>query len=292
MRPKIGVFFLILIFATSASATDIRGESVTIDLQDNSVTVESDMESISGSEVSYITSVPVEDVEGTLNEEPISCTAEDFQIGSEIRCNTPVKEDILLRLEFEASNLVEERNGFRLFEYTHSVYRPTGEYNLTVILPADSSVAENSNRSEESILPDPASIEKEDGRTQIRWNQKPKIGDVLSFRAVYQSEEVTEEEGKFPVLPVVAVLVLALAIAYIVTRGEQAEVIDLEDDEQEVIDIIQDNDGEMLQKDVVSESEYSKAKISGVVSSLVDKDVVSKEKDGRSNKLVLKKLRD
>jgi len=291
MRPKIGVFFLILIFVTSASATDIRGESVTIDLQDNSVTVESDMESISGSEVSYITSVPVEDVEGTLNGEPISCTAEDFQIGSDIQCNAPVKEDILLRLEFEASNLVEERNGFRLFEYTHSVYRPTGEYNLTVILPADSNVAENSNRSEESILPDPASIEEEDGRTQIRWSQKPTIGDVLSFRAVYQSEEVTEE-GKFPVLPVVAVLVLALAIAYIVTRGEQAEVIDLEDDEQKVIDIIRDNDGEMLQKDVVSESEYSKAKISGVVSSLVDKDVVSKEKEGRSNKLVLKKLKD
>lgn len=287
MRLKIVAVALLLAFVSTAAATDIRSESVTIDLEDNSVVLESDMQSISGSEFSYVTSVPVENVAGTLNGEPIECTEEDFQIGSEIQCNAPVKEDILLRINFTASNLVEERNGFRLFEYTHSVYRPTETYNLTVILPQDSGVAESTNRSEEAVIPKAASIEEVDGRTEVRWSQKPRVGDVLSFRAVYETENEEDNPG-LPVLPVVAAVFLALVIAYVLTRGEEEETVDLDDDEQEVVDIIQENDGEMLQKDVVSESEYSKAKISGVVSSLVDKDVVSKEKEGRSNKLVLK----
>ena len=287
MRLKIIAVTFLLAFVSSAAATDIRSESVTIDLEDNSVVLESDMQSISGSEFSYVTSVPVENVEGTLNGEPIECNEEDFQIGSEIQCNAPVKEDILLRLDFTASNLVEERNGFRLFEYTHSVYRPTEIYNLTVILPEDSGVAESTNRSEEAVIPGAASIGEVDGRTEINWSQNPRVGDVLSFRAVYETETQEENTG-LPLLPVIAAVLLALVIAYILTRGEQKEVIELDDDEQEVVDIIEENDGEMLQKDVVSESEYSKAKISGVVSSLVDKDVVSKEKEGRSNKLVLK----
>jgi uncharacterized membrane protein len=64
---------------------------------------------------------------------------------------------------------------------------------------------------------------------------------------------------------------------------------DLDADEEMVIDMLEDSGGDMLQKDIVAETDYSKAKISGLVSELEEKDIVNKEKDGRSNRVTLKK---
>jgi uncharacterized membrane protein len=223
-----------------------------------------------------------------MNGETIECNASEFQIGSEIQCEAPEKNNVSLKLDFTASNLVEQRNGYSLFQYSHSVYRPTDNYQLTVLLPEDSAIADNSNRSEETVIPESAEIDSSGDRTSITWDLQPQLGQVLSFRAIYE-EDTSQSKSNFSYLLAGLLIIGSLAVAYILTREPKGESIDLEDDEQKVVDILLENNGEMLQKDVVSESEYSKAKISGVVSSLVDKEVVSKEKEGRSNKLVLEK---
>ena len=53
--------------------------------------------------------------------------------------------------------------------------------------------------------------------------------------------------------------------------------------------MLKNSEGEMLQKDIVEQTDYSKAKISGVVKTLVEQEIVTKEKEGRSNKVSLKK---
>lgn len=291
MRWKIGIVLLVVLLASSVSATSIESEDVTIDLSDNSVTIKSQIETITTSKYSYVTSVPVNEVQGTMNGEPIECTASEFQIGADIQCDAPLKENVTVTLEFTATNLVEQRNGYSLFQYSHSVYRPTDNYMLTVLLPENSEIADNSNRSEETVIPEGAEVDRSGPRTSINWDLEPRLGQVLSFRTIYEEETGEEQSSGLPYTIIALILIASLVAAYILSQGEEVEEIDLEDDEQEVVDILKENDGEMLQKDVVSESEYSKAKISGVVSSLVDKEVVSKEKEGRSNKLVLKKLK-
>ncbi|MFQ3308318.1 MAG: putative membrane protein [Candidatus Nanohaloarchaea archaeon] len=288
MHWKIGIVLLIALMASSGAATSIQSEDITIDLADNSVSIESEIETITSSKFSYVTTVPVTNVEGEMNGETIECNASEFQIGSEIQCEAPEKNNVSLKLDFTASNLVEKRNGYSLFQYSHSVYRPTDNYQLTVLLPEDSAIADNSNRSEETVIPESAEIDSSGDRTSITWDLQPQLGQVLSFRAIYE-EDTSQSKSNFSYLLAGLLIIGSLAVAYILTREPKGESIDLEDDEQKVVDILLENNGEMLQKDVVSESEYSKAKISGVVSSLVDKEVVSKEKEGRSNKLVLEK---
>ncbi|MEF8847451.1 MAG: MarR family transcriptional regulator, partial [Candidatus Paceibacterota bacterium] len=63
---------------------------------------------------------------------------------------------------------------------------------------------------------------------------------------------------------------------------------EVDSDQEMVINMLKENEGRMLQKDIVDKSDYSKAKISGVVKELEEKDIISKEKEGRSNKVVLK----
>lgn len=289
MRRKIALAFLVLLMISTAGATSIDNEEVTIDLNNNHVAVDAEITSITTSTFSYVTSVPVNDVEGRLNGEPIECNVSEFQIGSDIQCEAPEKENVSLDLEFTATNLVESRNGYNIFQYSHSVYRPTDRYEMTVILPENADIVENTNRTEETIIPGTGEIGETDGRTSVTWEKQPRLGEILSFQTIYQVD--SSENGLSPVYVLLAILA-SLGVAYIIVRmSDEEETIDLESDEEEVVDIIRDNGGEMLQKDVVSESEYSKAKISGVVSSLVDKEVVTKEKEGRSNKLVLKKMK-
>ena len=83
---------------------------------------------------------------------------------------------------------------------------------------------------------------------------------------------------------------LSLLIAGVLVLLRSREDIDsvyedLSEDEAEVLDMVRDNDNSMLQKDVVDESEYSKAKISSVISGLEEKGIVKKSKEGRSNKI-------
>lgn len=289
MRRKIALAFLVLLMISTAGATSIDSEEVTIDLKNNNVEIDAEITSITTSTFSYVTSVPVNDVQGRLNGEPIECNVSEFQIGSDIQCEAPEKENVSLDLEFTATNLVESRNGYSIFQYSHSVYRPTDRYEMTVILPENADLVENSNRTEETVIPDTGEVGQTDGRTSITWEKQPRLGEILSFQTIYQIDSA--DNNSSPLLVLLAVLA-SLGIAYMIVRlsGEE-ETVDLDTDEEEVVDIIRDNGGEMLQKDVVSESEYSKAKISGVVSSLVDKEVVTKEKEGRSNKLVLKKMK-
>lgn len=289
MRRKIALAFLVLLMISTAGATSIDHEEVIIDLSNNNVEVNAEITSITTSTFSYVTSVPVRDVEGSLNGEPIDCNVSEFQIGSDIQCEAPEKENVSLELDFTATNLVESRNGYNIFQYSHSVYRPTDRYEMTVILPENSDIVDNSNRTEETVIPETGHIGETDGRTSVTWDRQPQLGEILSFQTIYQVEN--EDNSTSPILMLLALLAI-LGVAYLIVRiSSTGEIVDLESDEEEVVDIIRNNGGEMLQKDVVSESEYSKAKISGVVSSLVDKEVVTKEKEGRSNKLVLKKMK-
>jgi uncharacterized membrane protein len=91
----------------------------------------------------------------------------------------------------------------------------------------------------------------------------------------------------------VAAAVLVLVLIYFIYRRKNVVnstsiLEELGEDERLVVEMLRDAEGEMLQKDIVADSEYSKAKISGVVSTLVDEEIVTKEKEGRSNKVSLR----
>ena len=217
---------LVLLFASSVSATSIQTENVTVDLDTKQVEVDTQVKELTSTAFTYITSYPVENVKATINGQATECETSPLQVGTEITCQTNLRTDFTVNIEFEEDGLTSVRNNAEIFSYTQSIYRPTDNYRLKVLLPS-------------------------------------------------------------------GILVL-LGVSYLVwirkTRDDISETYeDLSQDEIEVIEILLENDGQLLQKDVVNESSYSKAKISGLVSSLVDKEIITKQKEGRSNELKISK---
>lgn len=281
--------FLLVLIAGNAAATSIASENVTVDLSNSSVQVDMFVEDLTSSRFNYISSYEIERAEVKINGEPVSCTTNPLQIGTEISCETDERLNFTAQINMDASNLVREEQNFNTFRFTHSILRPTEKFNLKVILPEGTGLVDDSNVSTPVILPTDGEVSSNGRRIFVEWQREPSLSETMNFQVIYE-EFSTSTVDYLKIFSLVVIGVLLISGVYLYLSRSSSESIEkvfeeLEPDEEEVLQMIIENDGEMLQKDVVSDSNYSKAKISGIVKELVEKEIVVKEKEGRSNKL-------
>lgn len=281
----------IVLFSFSISATTIESENVRIDLNTNDVEAEIQVEELTSNTFSYASSHDISQVNGSIDGEPIECSITDSAIGSEIRCPTEQRTNFTVDLEFDIEGTLDQRKGVKVFSYSHPVYRPTEEYNLRVLLPDGNAIVPQSNATQQVISPLGHETGSDGRQIYVEWSSEPQLGETISFYILF--ENVQDQTGldidRNTVLALLSgLLVIAVFVAFMIRwkREDLSENIeDLSDDQKDIIEKLEENDGEYLQKDLVDEMDYSKAKISGEVSELVDKGILKKTKEGRSNKL-------
>lgn len=292
MRKFILAVFFVLFVSTAASTT-IQHENVTVDLRESSVSADIQVEDLTSSSFSYITSYPVGDVDVEIAGSEVPCEVQSLQVGSDISCETSLRKNFTVSMDFKGEGFVTENPGFSTFNYQHSVYRPTDHYQLMVILPEGTGVLRESNSSSTVVSPQDHDKGTLSGRTFfVKWDANPQLGETLTFEASY--ETLSEQQDYSGILLGAIGTLIAISLCYLGWRMYIQEPIEsvygeIDEDEKDVLELIQQNDGQMLQKDIVKESDYSKAKISGVVKGLVEKGVLKKEKEGRSNRLKIPK---
>lgn len=283
---------LVLFLVSSAAATSIESENVTVDLENKQVEVDTYVKELTSSAFTYITSYPVENVEAKVNGKPLECETSYLQVGTEITCDTNLRTDFNVHMEFKEEGLTSVRNNAEIFSYTQSIYRPTDKYNLRVLLPSGAGLIDQNNASTPVVSPSNYEVGSNGQQIFVEWNTTPQIGETLRFSLMYEAFSSTNNYLKIAG-SIVGILGIG-SIGYLIWRRKTRDNIneiyeDLSDDEIDIIELLVENEGKMLQKDVVNSSQYSKAKISGLVSSLVDKEVITKQKEGRSNKLTISK---
>lgn len=288
MRKYLPLLALALMIST-ASATTISQENVVIDLEDNSVEAEINVELLTSSAFTYTSTEKVEGLNASLDGETIDCTVSDLALGSEIECPVEARENFTVNLEYTSGDLVSRRDGVNVFRYRHPVYRPTEGYRLEVVLPMGTALLEQGNTSQQVISPQGYETSSNGRRISVEWDVKPRLGEPLSFFILYRDFGGEQDQGvETEILALLGGLMLLVALALLLRwrRKDLSEKYEeLSGDEEKVLNILEENEGEYLQKDLVEELDYSKAKVSGIVSDLVDKGVLKKSKEGRSNKL-------
>lgn len=283
---------LVLFLVSSAASTSIEAENVTVNLETEQVEVDTYVKELTSSAFTYITSYPVENVEATANGEPLDCETSYLQVGTEITCETELRNNFHVNMKFKEDGLTSTRNNAKIFSYTQSIYRPTDNYNLRVLLPSGAGLIDQNNASTPVVSPSNYEVGSNGQQIFVEWNTSPQIGETLRFSLMY--EEFSSTTDYLKIVGIIISLIGISGIGYIVWRRKTRDNIneiyeDLSEDEIDIIELLIENDGTMLQKDVVDSSKYSKAKISGLVSGLVDKEVITKQKEGRSNKLTISK---
>jgi uncharacterized membrane protein len=290
MRKILSILAMILMVST-ATATTISSEDVIIDLADNSVHAEVKVDKLTSSDFTYISTAKVLGMNATVDGESVECQVSDLTLGSEIQCPTQVRENFTVTLDYGAGKMISEENGVNIFRYRHPVYRPTESYHLEVVLPRGAALVDQKNTSQQVISPGNYETGSNGRRIFVSWDRQPRLGETVSFFVLYESlvDQPDGEEGTGFLVEILAVLAAALVLAAMIVRHKRRDLSDeydeLSDDQKKVIELLEENEGEYLQKDLVQELDYSKAKVSGIVSELVDKGIVKKTKEGRSNKL-------
>lgn len=294
----IGIFLLFMLFVGLVSATEIRYEREVIDLGDPThVRVEINYSDLSSNQVSTLvprshrpTNVEASDVNG-----PVSC--EYVEEDSEILCSPGrVIGTYFISINYTTSNPALSEREYRSLRHAQRILVPTGGYSLKVVLPEGYGTADLDEV--EPYTPAPAETTSEGRRISIEWNDREvSLGDTLRFEVNYQELQVFGDvfPSRIALLVAVVLVVVAVLVTMYMRRrmGEKDTIAAilpiLKEDEQEVLRFIIDQEGECEQKAVVENLDYSKAKISRLVKDLSERNLVEKVKEGRKNRLVLKK---
>ena len=295
MKKIILLAILAVALVSTAAGNSISSETVEIDLEESTANLEIEVNELSQNRFNYyVQSYQVESViSGQINGEEANCyLREEQRLDSQITCDTDLEENFTVNLVLEGSGWVTQQATASRFQHTQNMHNPTEDYTLRVILPIGASIISQEDSTEPVIFPD-VEPQTTGQRIYIEWNENPGLGELLNFQILFEENNEPSQGVDWRIIGSLSIILLFLGglALYIYRKRSENDYEHLQEilneDEMLVVDQIYENDGEILQKDIVNQSEYSKAKVSGIVGTLVDKEIITKEKEGRSNKLVL-----
>lgn len=112
------------------------------------------------------------------------------------------------------------------------------------------------------------------------------LGDI----GIAQNPAITESLD--PIIASVIVLFAAVlyagSVAYRRSKTDTRwSVSELNDEEEDIVELLQENNGKINQKEISDEMEFSDAKTSRLTSSLIDKNAVDKVREERQNYVII-----
>lgn len=295
MKKSLTLILMLALLASLASATTITDEKVDVDLETSQVQVKMQVGDLTSTNLTYLATHSVEDLRASSDDTEIECSVDSSSLESQISCRTGERTDFTVYFNYTTDDLVDDNEGNRVFGYTKGFIRPTDNFSLSVTLPQGEVLIDQEDVNRPVYSPSNGQVSTGGRRITVSWDEKPQLGDTTSYRILFRPlEEDNQDNFLLMILGIILASIGTLTVGYLGYRRFNRVNIDevygdLGEDEKEVIDLLKDNDGSLLQKELVERMDYSKAKISDIVSKLVEKDIVTKEKEGRSNRLSITK---
>lgn len=303
IRRMGAVLLLTICLSGLVSGTTIAEESETVRIGPTTteVTVHINYTDLTSEYVSLLVpeSYEPQQVQGTDASGEIPCRF--MEPDSEILCtpsehNGSYAVDIRYTMPSPARMVAEA--GHMVHAHTKRILVPIDSYSLRVVLPEGYGLIESQQTP--AYAPESGEVGSDANGRQIyvEWQDPDtSIGDTIRYQVRYQELNVFQDI--FPASPAVFVAVLLILIAaglslYMRRTQSSSDTVAsllpvLKDDEKDVIRYMVDHDGECGQKDLVDDLDYSKAKISRLVKDLEERNLIKKIKEGRQNRLKLKK---
>ena len=233
----------------------------------------------------------VENFNATSNAGPISCSVSASGISS-VGCTMNLTQDKrTIELYYETNDFVKNLDGKQFFDTDFSINENIVKISASIRLPEGTALVEGNIPNRLSFSQNATTVS--DGRRIIVLWSLDNISNTtpLRFQVLYEKVSQSSFLAAWPyIVSGVAIIVIVVFLAYRYIRKPEKMVLSVLDEyERKVVGIINSAGGEVNQKKIVQETNLSKAKISRVIKSLVDRGVVEIERMGRTNKIKLLK---
>jgi len=220
----------------------------------------------------------------------IDCQVSRQGLGTSILCDNIWAQKIQYR--FRVHGLVESTENLEIFKYRFSLTQRTGNFSVLVKLPLGAGLVEDSKLIGTGLKKFEPEWGKEgsDGRRIFfEWEKEdPKLGEAITVAIVY------EQVGGLSYLVYFAVIfiIIVVSLLYLLMfrrRNIKSILPVLTDGERKVMEILLREKKDVDQRKIVKETDFSKAKVSRIIQSLVNSELIEKIHKGRNNLIKLKK---
>jgi uncharacterized membrane protein len=223
-------------------------------------------------------------------------TGEKTYVTCTLRKPLSTGRDYKITYKFYLDGQITRKETTYILSTSHSLLANVENFDFTIVLPEGYGIAG------ESVSPRPGKFGSDGRHVILEWNlYEPIPPELREFDAIVLYESLFGEkplwwEGKenYIYLTVAAVVLIAsVALLRRFRRKQTNDKIDiLKDDEQAIMRLILEHDG-IDQREIQRETDFSKTKVSKILSELEKRGVVRKEQVGRRNKIFLtKKLKE
>ncbi len=209
-----------------------------------------------------------------------------------------------LSLNYTASGFVRQLDkGKWMYRFDYQSSVPIVTLSVITKLPEGKGLIKNEDpQTAGGLLPyAPADGDKRtDGRRiLIDWARNNfSAGDLLGISVVYENVRENQESDLIPLFLVLITVLIVIVVSLYLKKDKiivkMDETLDsvlpiLTVDERKVIDCLLTGNGEKMQRKIVYETNFSKAKVSRLISDLKHRGIIDVEERGRTNRIFLKK---
>lgn len=238
------------------------------------------------------------DFNATADFDSVSCQVIDKGRYSDVSCDFVgmTKEKNLLILNFNTKGSVKRVDNKYQFTMNYPVSLPIETSYIIIKLP-ENSVLAGENVSE-SYLPQGGKILTDGKKIMVYWEMNDlKVGETLQFSVLYDIPLTGGPLFNVIVVSLTMIIILVMiGITFYIKKStsksvkETAEIVSsvLNNDEKKVVNIVKQHDSEVIQRVIVRETDFSKAKVSRIVKNLKERNILEVIPMGRKNKVKMK----
>lgn len=231
----------------------------------------------------------------TSSSDSVSCKVLKTDVACDI---SKAEKRFSVTIDYSLKGEVKKQDKYFIYETLHRVPTDSGGMLITVKLPEGYAMMQkqsNGTFPSSPYLPSFGTVGTDGRRIILVWNKDNiKAGDGLAVSVNF--EQIAEPYplrmltgGIIGLIIIIVLLVVGFFVFWKRFKGIRAVFPVLKKDEKIIMDVLLKYKGEANQKAIVKESNYSKAKVSKVLKSLVERGLISLERIGRTNKVFLVK---
>ncbi len=208
-----------------------------------------------------------------------------------------------LSFNYTASGFVRQLEKDRwIYRYDFQNSVPVTTLSIAIKLPEGKGLITSSDSTVAGGLlpyaPSDGDTRTDGRRILIDWARNNfSAGDLLSVSAVYENIQIDALTTFLPILLTIIIILISTTVYFYLKKSKiivkTEETLDsvlpvLTSDERKVIDCLLNENGEKMQRKIVYETNFSKAKVSRLISDLKHRGIIDVEERGRTNRVFLK----
>jgi uncharacterized membrane protein len=228
-----------------------------------------------------------------------SCKLVDNGRYSDVSCDFVgmTAEKNMFVMKFRTKSSITRVDNKYLFAMNYPVALPTKKALIFIKLP-DKGILSGDNVTE-SFSPVGGNLVSDGKKIMVYWDMSDlNAGETIQFSVLYDLP-ITDGSSLFNVIIVsftMIIIFVMMGVTFYVKKSagksikQTADIVSsvLNDDEKKVIDIVKNGGGEIIQRVIVREPTFSKAKVSRIIKNLRERNILDVIPLGRTNKVRMK----